>query len=316
MIATEVGAGTHVQIVVLRGIENGIDGRFLGQTDRAWGQSVDAIGVVRRVDLRHGHGNALDREVADGKLHRGVGLQAHSLLITVQVQARHLTALVGLAGLFLDNRGHGSHLIGSEAQALGFGFALIGPEVVVIVKHAVEHLLGCDVPVELVGVGHQQAGDGLRSLAILSAQGTILQRFAHAVGAIHEGIAPALGPLVEGAHVIEGETHSALRTVLDVTGCGKGRHALGDAESPFVVLHLCSHEREHRSHTLAVVHLYVSLHTVGNRLDGTALAHLDQALGRGTGKHVGCGTGHHDNHYCGNDADNPFLFCCHIHVLM
>ena len=76
--------------------------------------------------------HAADAEVAQGEAHRGVGLQFHPFLETVDVEAADFSFFIELVALFVDNRGYYHHLFGGEAECFGFFAARGVPHVIVL----------------------------------------------------------------------------------------------------------------------------------------------------------------------------------------
>ena len=92
--------------------------------------------------------DALEVEVPDSVLDRGVGLQAHLLAETVEVEPCDTTVFVTLAGLTLDDGGEGGHFEGAQSQASRLGRTLPLPEALVMCVDAVEEFAPRRSPTE------------------------------------------------------------------------------------------------------------------------------------------------------------------------
>ena len=124
--------------VVSLGGEDAVNGTGTWEDDGSGRKSLDLVGVVGRVDAEVLTADALEVEVADGVLDRGVGLQAHLLAQTVEVEPCDAAVFVTLAGLALDDGGKGGHFEGAQSQASRLARTLPLPEALVMCVDAVE----------------------------------------------------------------------------------------------------------------------------------------------------------------------------------
>ena len=83
--ARKIAVGAHVQIVVRLAVEHRVDAFDACHFDWARRQSDVCIGVVGALNAEMVVVDALQVEVFQGKLHRGIGLQGHTGLQSVQV---------------------------------------------------------------------------------------------------------------------------------------------------------------------------------------------------------------------------------------
>ena len=71
--------------------------------------------------------------------------------------------------------------------------------------HAFEEVVHAHVPIDLVGVGNEEAGQGLFRVSHLLPEGTIVHGNGYFGGIYHELLAHAACKLVEGAYVADGQ---------------------------------------------------------------------------------------------------------------
>ena len=181
MGAREILLGTHVEVVVLHGVEHSVDALHAGNLDGAWGQAGVAVGVVGAVEGQHVVVDAACAEILHGKLHGGVGLQGHVGLQTVQVHAGNHGLLAHVGRLLVDDAGQRTHLVGGQSQGRSLRDTLTVPESVVLLDHALNQLRRRYVPVHLVGVGHEERRQRAR-VVVGNAPIDIAQRIGQCLG--------------------------------------------------------------------------------------------------------------------------------------
>ena len=167
--AREVLFGTHVKILMIRRIQHRIDASHRRHLDRTWRQSAILVGVVRALGIQHIVVDTFQRKVFQCELHRGVCLQGHTFLQTVQIHTGNHRLLGIVGGLFVDDARQRTYLIGIQPEGSSLSLTIVVPELVVLFLHAGQEVLDRCVPVHLVGVWHKQADDGGRVVTHLGA---------------------------------------------------------------------------------------------------------------------------------------------------
>lgn len=161
VVAGEVGLRTHVEVIVFRSIEYGIERCGFDYAYRTWGKAAVLIGVVRRIAECHVVCHAAGGKITGREFYRRVGLKEHILAETVEIEACNDGPLVALVALFLDNRGESVHLFGRQTEFRGFFAALVILEFFAVGRHFFNNDIGRRSPVEFVSVG-QQSGAVIR----------------------------------------------------------------------------------------------------------------------------------------------------------
>ena len=105
---------------------------------------------------------AAQGEIAEGELHRGVGLEFHALVQAVEVHAGYHGAFLFVGRFLFHDGSEGIDFVGGKPGCLCLSLALGGPVCVVFLLHAAQEFFGSDVPVHLVRVGDEQARGGRR----------------------------------------------------------------------------------------------------------------------------------------------------------
>ena len=113
--------------------------------------------------------NTFQCKVFQRKLHRGVCLQGHIFLQTVQVHTGNHRLLGIVGGLFVDDARQRAHLIGIQPEGSSLRLTIVVPELVVLFLHTSQEVLDGRVPVHLVGVWHKQTDNGGRIITHLGA---------------------------------------------------------------------------------------------------------------------------------------------------
>ena len=209
-------------------VEDGVDGRDRRHAQGAGGQAGVEIGVVGRIDLLVAIEDALEGEVADGVLHRGVGLEEHAAVEAVEVKAGDGRILVRDGRFLLNDGGQDGDFHGREADLLGAVATRLGPEGVVFALHAAQQLVGRDVPIDLVGVGDEHRLDGLQRESQIGAVGAIVQKRLDGGGVDHELIGEPLGEVVLEADVLEGDADGRLVAATQIEQQVEVVHARAD----------------------------------------------------------------------------------------
>ena len=169
--ATEVLLGTHIEVVVVDGIEYGVNALNGSNLDRTWGKSCILVGVVGRVSAQMVLPDALQLKLLQRKLDGRIGLQGHISLQTVQIHTRY-HGLFGIVGrFFVNDAGQRADLSRRQTQRVGLRLAVALPEAVVLLLHALQQSLSIHVPVDVVGVGHKHRTDGTRVVTQLLQRG-------------------------------------------------------------------------------------------------------------------------------------------------
>ena len=103
MITREVGLGAHIEVIVLRRREYGIESGGFDDAYRPGGESFVAVCVIRRFGFQKRACDASCREVAGGEFQSGVALEFHAFFEAVYIQACHFGLLVAFVGFFFDD---------------------------------------------------------------------------------------------------------------------------------------------------------------------------------------------------------------------
>ena len=153
--------GHEIELLRTRRIGGGLDRGATGIGNRPGRQAVDDIRVIGR-----GLGNlalgqrvaerafAEDETIDDGR----VRLQLHLLLEPIRQHRRYARALLGLAGLFLDNGRENNELLGRLDRQIGIASVPDFPHQPLLhLAHALVHLLAREAAMEMVAVGQKAA---------------------------------------------------------------------------------------------------------------------------------------------------------------
>ena len=103
----------------------------------------------------------LTAEVVEGKDKCGIGLKQPVAFQSVEIDASDAWHLVGLVALLANYGSQCAYFSRCHVEFLGFSQTLVIPELVVFLLHAVNEFLRVGVPIELVGVGDEEGGDGV-----------------------------------------------------------------------------------------------------------------------------------------------------------
>ena len=140
-------------------MEHGIDALLAGYLDRAGGKSSVPIGIVGTLHLQVGVVDTTQGKVLQGKLHRRVSLKGHTTVQTVEVHTSDVGFLSVISRFFIYDASQGTHLLGRKSMVgCQLSTVLTIPEPVVLALHTFHKRIGRDIPVDLVGVWHKEAG--------------------------------------------------------------------------------------------------------------------------------------------------------------
>ena len=186
MCAREVFLGAHVQIVVGCAIQYSVDTCHRCNLDGAGRQTGILIGVIRTVELQHVVVNTLDCEIFQGKLDGRVSLKWHVCFQSVQIHTCNHWLLGIVGSLLIDDAGQCANLIFTQFQGLGLQGALYIPEILVLLLHAFHQILYRDIPINLVGVGDEQAGDSGCVVTLLRTERRIAEQDGYSNAVHHQ----------------------------------------------------------------------------------------------------------------------------------
>ena len=203
MCAREVFLGTHIYIV-------GVDAGGSGDADGARWKSGVEVGVVGRGEVQVRVGDAAEREVLQGELHGGVGLQGDAGTQAVDVESCHHRLLLPVVRFFLYDGGQGGHFGGCHAQRIGLGSSGRVPETVVLFRHTSKEVFCIHIPVDLVGFGDEQAGQRLGRVALAAPAGGVAQGLHDFCRVYHQLVAHVAGQPVQRAHAADDQIHRLL----------------------------------------------------------------------------------------------------------
>ena len=228
--AGEVFLGAHVEVVVLGVVEHGFQSCDACDADGAWGQSFYAVGVVGTFCLEVDVQDAAQCEVSRGVLDGGVGLQRHSPAEPVEVEACDDGFLVVVGGLFVYDACERGYLFAAQSAGFGLGFPFGRPEALVFSLHAFYELFDGGVPVDFVGVGDEECGDGCGGVAVVGAECAVGQCGCYLCRVGHEALGECCGELRHGARCGDEELcgflHAAAELPVECEACGAGFYAV------------------------------------------------------------------------------------------
>jgi hypothetical protein len=110
---------------------------------------------------------SLEFEISDSIFDSRACLQEHSFVYSIEVQASdewHLSLVVRFS--FYD-RSYDGHLDRGHSDRVSFVHSYFIPEGVIFAQHALEELVWCDIPIDLVGIGYEEAFASLSIKSIL-----------------------------------------------------------------------------------------------------------------------------------------------------
>src|SRR5437763_13716574 len=151
------------EVKLLRASRTGgsLDGGTARIRDRPGRQTVDDVGVVgRRLGYLAFGQRMPERALAEDEAvnDRRIRLQLHLLLQPVGEHRRDARALLGFAGLFLDDGCEDDELLGAlERQIRIASLPYVAHEPLLRLAHALDHLLAREAAMEMVAVGQKAA---------------------------------------------------------------------------------------------------------------------------------------------------------------
>ena len=116
--AVHLVGGTEIEVVGLFCVDDGVDAGFRGQADGGGWQAGVEVGVEGTLHRKVFVENALEGEVTHGILHRGVGLEGHAALQTVDVHTGYQWLLGVVVGFFINYRSQ-NHCLQSRIAVVG-----------------------------------------------------------------------------------------------------------------------------------------------------------------------------------------------------
>ena len=158
-VAAQVLAGTEVEVITLRGMQDGIDEARLRQIDRPGRQAGVHIGVVGRIHPHVRVQHAVQRIQAQRELQRGVCLQGHADAQPVEVYAGDHRRVRRLARFCLHDARQGAHFTLRKAQRPCRRLPVRGPKALVLGGKPVDQFIRLHGPPHLVRVGEEQGND-------------------------------------------------------------------------------------------------------------------------------------------------------------
>ena len=253
VIAVEGRTRAKIDIIVLLVIQHGVYGSNARHTYRRGRQSAMQIGIVWRLVLQVAVEYAPQTEILHRVLYRRVGLQGYALTQAVHVDTRYARHLVRLACLLIDDRGKRRHLHAVQAAALAFLVTLSRPELLILLIHAVDELLGRHRPVELIRIGqeyreHRQRRRepqpfGRRPIHKCRCQRCrvgldlareLARKLRGGLDVVHRHLDWGLQPQFQHAHNVD-DAHTLLHDIMSgLKGIGQLETACIDVEGPLV----------------------------------------------------------------------------------
>ena len=154
VITIESGASTEEDVVVSLEVQYRIYCLDARHADWRGRQTFINIGIVGRGVFQVALEYATQAEILQSILNRRVSLQGYALAQTIDIYARDARHLVRFAGLLIYNRRQSHNLGAAKSAALTLGIALLRPESLILLAHALHKLVGRYGPIELVCVGN------------------------------------------------------------------------------------------------------------------------------------------------------------------
>ena len=161
MGAREVFLGTHVDVVVVLVVEDGIDACDGGDADGTWRQSGYSVGIVGRGGLQVYVEHTADGEVAYGIDDGGVALQEDASMEAVHIESGYACLFAVVGGLAVDDAGEGDDFVLRQSDLFGEGGAVGIPEGGVLLRKTFDELIDGGLPIDLVCVGDEEGREGL-----------------------------------------------------------------------------------------------------------------------------------------------------------
>ena len=171
---------------------------------------------------------------------------------TVQVHAGYHGLLGVVRRLLVDDAGQRANLVGRQVQLVGLGLSLAQPEVVVLLLHALQEGVDADIPIDVIGVGHEHSADGARIIAQFGEGGRVAQGIGNGRRVEHQLVRQDGSQTIHRASLGNGEVHTLLLAVLQVTEYHNGavRRLNGvTARADVLVVTAVAHQHTQSGHT-------------------------------------------------------------------
>lgn len=212
LYSAEIFLGAHVDVLVLYVVEHGIDACHRRDADRTWRKSRILVRIIRALDIQQVVVDAFQAKLLPGELDGWVCLQRHSFWIfgvaehqSVVIHAGNHRLLGVVGGLFVHDARQSDYLYRGELHRLCLLGALEVPELVALLLHPIQQFADGNVPIDVVGVRDEHAGDGGGVVAILLAGGLVGECLADFQTVEHQFLAEFGREFVDGAHGRDGE---------------------------------------------------------------------------------------------------------------
>ena len=205
-------------------VEHGVDACHRRDADRTWRKTRILIRIIRTLDIQQVVVDALQAKLLPGELNGWVCLQRHSFWIfgvaqhqSVVIHAGNHRFLGVVGGLFVHDARQGDYLYWGELHRLRLLGALKVPELVALFLHSIQQFADGNVPIDVVGVRDEHAGDGGCVVAILLTGGLVGERLADFQAVEHKFLAEFGREFVDGAYGRDGEVDGFLESVFQMS---------------------------------------------------------------------------------------------------
>ena len=279
IVATgEIFFRTHVEIIVVSVVKHRIDTRQRRDANGARGQTGLLISIVWALHLEMLMHDATQTEISEGELDRGISLQRHFFVQTVEIHRRHHW-FFGIVGRFLfHNGGYRDYLVGREAVSLRFGQTLGRPERFAFFIHSSQQCRGRKRPIHLVGVGQKETNSRFGRLAVERQQFGIGQRGIKRVGRSMQFASQEIGQIACCAQNWNRESSRRLVSVAQIAkyaqNAGAGTHIVTTGADMLPIV-------ENRSQQIksgVSREMTFTAHFVINRIDRVVAVNVNNAL--------------------------------------
>ena len=216
MRIVQLGAGAHEEIVRLRSIKHHVDSSRRRASNRSRRQTGIDIGVIRRINGKMAIKDPFEFEIPYRILDGRARLQQHSFMEAVEIQTGNYWHLILIMALPLHNRGNYSNLDRSQSDRISFSSPRLIPKDVIFLLHAVEKLLGGNIPIHLVCSRNKKTAAGLFIQPILAQESVILQILKQRETVHHQMSCHFAGQIFPCAYeIIPSNTHRCLIAVFE-----------------------------------------------------------------------------------------------------
>ena len=224
MSAAEILLGAHIQIVEVHTVEDSIYTDNAGNTYRSGRQSRVLICVIRTFNAQQLIVDTMQIELFPRKLYRRIGLKRHSVWI-LRV-AKHQAVVVHsgdsrlfciIGGLFINDACKRRHLYRSHAHPFSLGFSVCIPELIALLIHPVKEFFGAYIPIDIVSIGNEHAGDCRRVITVFHTHGLIGECLVYRDAVQHKLLREVGCKFVKSANRPYGEIQRRLQSVLQMS---------------------------------------------------------------------------------------------------